>query len=126
VAKVWEALTDINKINQWFFKLEDFKAELGFAFSFSGNDNGVKVTHECVITELIPEQKLSYSFIYQGYPQKSTVSFALFPEGEKTKLVLVHSDLEILSKGSPQFGRHKFLGGWTYLVNSLNDFLNKE
>jgi uncharacterized protein YndB with AHSA1/START domain len=125
VSKVWEALTDINKINQWFFKLEDFKAELGFAFSFSGNDDGVKVVHECVITELIPERKLSYSFIYSGYPQKSTVTFALFPEGEKTRLILTHSDLENFAKGSPQYAREKFLGGWTHLTNKLNDFLNQ-
>ncbi len=126
VDKVWQALTDINKINQWFFKLEDFKAELGFAFSFSGNDNGVKVVHECIITELIPERKLSYSFIYSGYPQQSSVTFALFPEGKKTKLILTHSDLEEFSKGSPQYAREKFLGGWTYLANKLNDYLNQQ
>lgn len=122
--RVWDALTNVNKLNQWFFKLEDFKAELGFAFSFSGNDNGVKVVHECVITEIVPGRKLSYSFIYQGYPQKSNVTFALFPEGGKTRLVLTHSELEEFSKGSPQYAREKFMGGWTYLVNKLGEFLN--
>lgn len=123
VGQVWDALTDIDKLNQWFFKLEEFKAAPGFAFNFSGNDNGVKVVHECVITEVVPMSKLSYSFIYSGFPQKSHVTFALFPDGEKTRLVLTHSELEEMSKGSPMFGREKFLGGWTYLTGKLDEYL---
>lgn len=125
VERVWDALTDIYKLNEWFFKLEDFKATPGFAFSFSGNDNGVKVVHECVVTEVVPMQKLTYSFIYSGYPQKSYVTFVLFPEGDKTKLILTHSELEEIAKGSPMYGRHKFLGGWTYLTGKLAEFLDK-
>lgn len=125
VGRVWDALTDIDKLNQWFFKLEDFKAELGFAFSFTGNDNGVKVVHECVVTEIVPMRKLTYSFIYSGYPQKSYVTFALFSEGEKTKLILTHSELEEIAKGSPQYAREKFRGGWTYLAGKLGEFLDK-
>ncbi|MCC8424267.1 SRPBCC domain-containing protein [Mucilaginibacter sp. UR6-11] len=123
--KVWQALTDINKINQWFFQLEDFKPEVGFAFSFSGNDNGTRVVHESVIKEVIPGKKLAYSMIYKDYPQESLVTFELFDEGDKTRLVLTHSQLAEIAKGSPMYAREKFLGGWTYLAGKLDDFLNK-
>ena len=93
VDKVWQTLTDLSKIDEWFFKLEDLKAGLGFVLSFSGNDKDEKKIHECVITELIHARKLSYSFIYKDYPQRSEVTFTLFPEGEKTRLILTHSDL---------------------------------
>lgn len=93
VDKVWQTLTDLSKIDEWFFKLEDLKAGLGFVLSFSGNDKDEKKIHKCVITELIHARKLSYSFIYKDYPQRSEVTFTLFPEGEKTRLILTHSDL---------------------------------
>lgn len=121
---VWQAITEVDIINQWFFQLNDFKAEVGFAFEFSGNDNGTKVVHQCVVITVIPEKKLSYSLIYSGYPQQSLVTYELFEEGEQTRFVLTHSNLDELSKGSPLFARHKFFGGWTYLANKLNNLLN--
>jgi uncharacterized protein YndB with AHSA1/START domain len=124
--KVWQALTDVEKINQWFFQLPDFKAQVGFAFSFSGKDNGVRVVHESVIKEVIPGKKLAYSMIYQDHPQESLVTFELFDEGDKTRLLFTHSGLEEMAKGSPLFAREKFLGGWTYLTDKLSTFLNNQ
>ncbi|MDB5029571.1 SRPBCC domain-containing protein [Mucilaginibacter sp.] len=126
VDTVWRALTDIAQINEWFFKLEDFKPEVGFSFSFSGNDGGTVVVHECVVKEVIAGKKLAYSFIYSGYPGDSLVTYELFAEGEGTKLVLTHSNLENMLNGSPMFAREKFVGGWTYLTGKLKNFLEKE
>ena len=33
-AKVWKALTDKDKMRQWYFDLKEFKPEVGFEFSF--------------------------------------------------------------------------------------------
>lgn len=41
IAEVWQAITDNEKMQQWYFKLEDFKPEVGFTFRFSGTDKGV-------------------------------------------------------------------------------------
>jgi len=36
VSKVWEAITDHTKMQEWYFKLADFKPEVGFKFTFEG------------------------------------------------------------------------------------------
>ena len=39
VQKVWEAITDKEKMKQWYFALSDFKPEIGFEFNFPGKGN---------------------------------------------------------------------------------------
>jgi uncharacterized protein YndB with AHSA1/START domain len=60
--KVWKALTNIDQIRQWYFKLEDFKAEPGFEFQFEGGPDDRKYLHKCRITEVVPGKKLKYSW----------------------------------------------------------------
>jgi len=36
VDMVWQAITDKNKMKQWYFDLAEFKKEVGFELSFSG------------------------------------------------------------------------------------------
>lgn len=33
---VWQAITDNDKMKQWYFQLPNFKAEVGFKFQFLG------------------------------------------------------------------------------------------
>jgi len=34
--RVWEAITDNNKMKEWYFDIPDFKPEVGFEFTFNG------------------------------------------------------------------------------------------
>jgi uncharacterized protein YndB with AHSA1/START domain len=43
VGKVWEALTDRYKMEQWYFKLKEFKPEVGFEFSFIGGSEAIAI-----------------------------------------------------------------------------------
>ena len=36
IDKVWQAITDKEKMKQWYFDLSDFKPEVGFEFTFPG------------------------------------------------------------------------------------------
>ena len=36
VNVLWKAITDKDEMKQWYFDLEEFKAEPGFKFSFTG------------------------------------------------------------------------------------------
>ena len=36
VEKVWQAITDKDKMKKWYFDLEEFKPEVGFEFQFYG------------------------------------------------------------------------------------------
>ena len=124
VSQVWEALTVNEKRKQWFFQLGDFKPEIGFTFRFSGTDKGVTFWHQCVIKEVIPLKKLSYSWRYEEYPGDSLVTIELFEVGEKTKLKLTHAGLETFPADNPSFAKESFAKGWTHITGtSLRKFL---
>jgi uncharacterized protein YndB with AHSA1/START domain len=125
VEKVWEALTDRDKMKEWYFDLDAFEARVGFRFQFYGENDGEKFLHQCVVTAVVPEKLLSYSWRYADYPGDSELSFELFPENGKTRLKLTHKGLETFPAG-PDFARTNFVEGWTYLTGkSLRDFVEK-
>lgn len=116
---VWKAISDLDHMRQWYFKLAEFKAEKGFRFQFTaGPEDGIQYVHLCEVTEVIPHQKLTYSWVYEGYEGMSYVSFELAAEGEKTKLTLTHTGLDTFPD-SPDFARHNFMAGWTAFITEL-------
>lgn len=123
--RVWQAITDNAKMKQWYFQLEDFKAEVGFAFEFTAENEGVKYVHECVVTSVELERTLAYSWRYKDYPGDSIVTFELFPEGDKTKIRLTHEGLESFPD-LRDFKRESFAAGWNDIIgNILKEFVEK-
>ena len=125
--KVWKALTDENEMKYWYFDLEEFKAETGFQFRFTGGPSPEKqYLHLCEIIEVIPEKKLTYSWRYEGYEGKSFVAFELFEQDDKTLLRLTHMGLETFPAENTDFAVHNFEAGWDEIINtSLKNYLEK-
>lgn len=124
--KVWQAITDKNKMKQWYFDLEEFKPEVGFEFRFYGGSEEKQYLHICRITEVIPGKKLTHTWTYEGYPGESFLTFELFNEGNKTRLKLTHAGLETFPSDSPDFARTSFTAGWTHIIGtSLKEYLEK-
>jgi uncharacterized protein YndB with AHSA1/START domain len=121
VALVWRAITTKEDMHRWFFKLEKFKAEVGFEFDFTVEHEGNTYCHFCKVTEVMPQRKLAFTWRYKGHEGDSLVMFELFAEGTKTKLKLTHEGLETFPK-TPQFARKNFEGGWNYISTALQDF----
>jgi uncharacterized protein YndB with AHSA1/START domain len=125
--EVWKAITDKNKMKQWYFDLPEFKAEVGFEFSFSGGPPERSYLHLCKVTEAVKGKKLTYSWRYEGYEGNSFVTFELFPEGNKTRLKLTHKGLETFPASNPDFAKENFVAGWNQIIgNSLKFFLEKK
>jgi len=126
-ASVWEAITDKDKMKQWYFDLAEFRAEVGFEFSFMGENEGRKFKHLCRITEVVPGEKLAHTWRYEGYPGTSTVTFGLFDEGGKTRVKLTHEGIETFPVNEHKdFAKENFLGGWNYILGtSLKNYLEK-
>ncbi len=124
---VWLAITDKDLMKQWYFNLPEFKAEAGFTFEFTGGEEGGKqFLHRCVITEVVIEKKLTYTWCYVGYAGVSYVTFELFDEGENTRLELTHAGIETFPADVAAFTYHNFEAGWNQIINSsLKDFLEK-
>ncbi|MFB6456214.1 SRPBCC domain-containing protein [Chitinophaga sp. Hz27] len=122
IESVWDALTNNEKLKQWYISMPEFKAVQGFTFSFPCTDHGEEFVNLCEVTEVIPGHKLAYSWRHEGHEGESNVSFELYAEGSKTRLVLTHVGLE--SFAGDIFPRSGFEKGWDYFINeTLPQFL---
>jgi uncharacterized protein YndB with AHSA1/START domain len=126
VSRVWQAITNIEQMRQWYFDIADFRPELGFEFQFSGCSDNEEFIHHCRVTAVIPEKKISHTWVYEGHEGSSEVTWELFPEGDKTKLVLTHTGLESFPN-KPDFAVSSFSAGWNDILGrSLKEFVEKE
>ncbi len=123
--QVWNAITNKDKIKQWYFDLAEFMPEVGFEFQFTGQGfKGESYLHLCRIIEVAPQQKLKHTWTYEGYEGYSVVTFDLFAEGEETKVRLTHEGMESFPQDNNDFARQNFVEGWTYIIKtSLKKFL---
>src|SRR5690606_8291397 len=63
VRRVWEALTNKEQMKQWYFDVDDFRAEEGFSFRFAGQGRkGEHYVHICTVTKVVPGKVLQYSW----------------------------------------------------------------
>jgi len=125
-ASVWRALTDNSEMKNWYFHLADFKPEVGFRFQFEGGNENKTFTHLCEITEVIPGEKIAYTWKYEGYPGCSEVTFQLIPEGDKTRIKVTHEGLETFPP-SPDFAKENFREGWNAIIGTnLKKFVEKK
>ena len=127
IGRVWDAITNNDKMKEWYFKMEDFKPEVGFKFTFEGSNKGKIFVHLCEITEVVPGEKLTHSWTYQEYPGESFVTWELFDEGDnKTRVRLTHIGLETF-RNDTDLPRENFVKGWTHITGaSLKNYLEKE
>lgn len=123
--KVWNALTDIKQLKQWFFPMmEAFEPTIGFTTQWDVHHNGNLYPHKIVVTESVPNQLIAYTWQYVGFPGNSIVSFALESIGSQTKLTLTHTVTESFEENKyPDFSRESFKQGWTHFVGSLQKFV---
>jgi uncharacterized protein YndB with AHSA1/START domain len=125
---VWRYLTEAELRQQWFMGGTDAKPDSEFDLVTDhdklSDDPNVpyldgyaqfkgRVWHEKVL-RFEPPRLLETTF--QG-GQNGTVTYELFPEGEKTRLVLTHSGI-VSGTGARDFG-----GGWTSHLTVLQERL---
>jgi uncharacterized protein YndB with AHSA1/START domain len=126
VQKVWKAITDRDQMAQWYFDLKEFKPEVGFEFTFYGGDEKRQWEHHCRVTEVIPNSKLAYTWRYPGYTGDSLVTWELFDQNGKTKLVLTHTGLHTFNAEEAGFKKSDFVAGWTeFITVRLKDFVER-
>jgi uncharacterized protein YndB with AHSA1/START domain len=124
VARVWEALTGVDQMRQWYFDLKEFEPQVGFEFEFVVEHEGNHYHHLCKVTEVIPQKKIAYTWRYKGEPGDSLAIFELFPEGNQTRIKLTHTGIETFPK-TPAYARKNFEAGWTAIAADLEQFLQK-
>ena len=127
ISLVWKAITNRDQMKLWYFDLPEFIPEVGCEFKFMGGPaEDRQYQHICKVTEVIPDQKIAYTWRYDGYPGNSLVAFELFDEGDQTSLKLTHEGLETFPAEQPDLAKENFVIGWNWLIGtSLKDYLEK-
>ncbi|NUY82017.1 SRPBCC domain-containing protein [Flavobacterium sp. MAH-1] len=130
IQKVWQAISDKDKMVQWYFPMmEDFKPQVGFVTQFDvvHPESGNHYQHKWTVTEALDQRKLSYEWNYPDYPGNGLLTFELEPNGDKTHLKLTFKALESFEPQKyPELSMANFNEGWTYFTNALADFVNKQ
>lgn len=125
--KVWRALTEPELIAQWLMP-NDFKLELGHKFTFQAFPipaAGFGGTGHSEVLEFEPEKLLRIA--WRAAPEDrssldSTVTFALEPEGQGTRLFLTHDGFD--PDDPHQAASRRFLGsGWPGVLGGIADVL---
>lgn len=128
-SAVWKALTDVETMKEWYFAINEFKAEPGFEFHFFGGDESCQYYHACKVMEVKESEKLVHTWSYpQNFDAISLVTWEIFAQGDHTMVRLIHNGVENFGSGSdPNFSRESFDTGWEYIVKTgLKDFLEKD
>ncbi len=126
IAAVWDAITNNDAMKQWYFKLPEFRPEVGFEFEFEGGPPDKEpYLHKCKIIEVIPMKKLAHTWRYEGWKGHTVVTWELFEDGANTRLRLTHSGLEsFVQNNNPDLDAKNFEAGWTDIIGrSLKEFV---
>ena len=127
IDKVWNAITELDQMTQWFFEnIPSFKPEVGFETRFDVHVEDKIFPHLWKITEVIPMEKITYNWHYEGYAGDAYVTFELFELNDQTKLRLTNTVVESFSEDIPEFSRKMTIEGWSYFIKaSLKEYLDK-
>jgi len=127
IGKVWNAITKLDEMKQWFFKeIESFKPEVGFETQFVVQVDDRKFLHLWKLIEVIPMKKITYNWRYDHIPGDSLVMFELLEQNDQTKLKLTHEVIESFPEDIPEFSLESGIEGWTYFIKeSLKEYLDK-
>jgi len=121
---VWNAITQIDQMKQWFFEqIKTFEPVVGFETSFVVKSGDIVFPHLWRITEVIPENKIVYSWKYEGYAGNSFVTFEVNPQDNGTQLKITNDIVEDFTEDIPEFKPESCLAGWEYFLNRLDLYL---
>lgn len=128
VAVLWKAITDPDQMRQWFFgAMADFKPEVGFETQFNVRCDDHDYLHLWKVTDVLPQQRISYQWRYGGCPGDSSVTWELSEESGGARLRLTHTGQETFPQDDPNFKRESCQAGWDFFLHeSLKGFLDRQ
>lgn len=123
--QIWKAITNKNEMKKWYFDLENFIPEIGFEFQFLGETKTRKYLHICKIIEVVPKQKICYSWRYDEIPGETTVCFEIEQiSKENTNLILTQKGFDSFPSDMEDLSIENFTKGWNFILGtSLRNYL---
>jgi uncharacterized protein YndB with AHSA1/START domain len=126
-SKVWQTITDIDKMKDWYFDMPVFKTEIGFTFKLYGEKEDKKYPISCRIIELEMGKKIAYTWNYDDFPMETVVCFEIIEMGTLSKLKFSHSGLEKIPSKYKEVSRDVHELGWEAIIgDSFKYYVEKD
>lgn len=123
--RVWEALTEKEKLNLWYFDIPGFELKKDAEFNFYESKGG-NTYHYCIkILDFKPQEFLQYVWSHPSESKGSSiVSWYLIPRGSATAVRIVHEGIENFEDAGALLERTKYEKSWNNILGtSLANFL---
>jgi uncharacterized protein YndB with AHSA1/START domain len=126
VEKLWNAITDRNQMVQWYFEqISSFEPVVGHKTEFTVTVEDRDFVHQWEVTEVIPQNLISYSWKYKGIAGAGAVTWALSEKVAGSALRFTCTGVETFPQDDPLFTREAGENGWRYFINDrLKSFLD--
>ena len=117
-ARLWQAITDQDEMVQWYFaEIADFRPVVGHQVEFVVPVGDRRFVHQWEITAVEPEERISYSWQYEGIAGIGAVTWEISARAGGSALRLTNEGLETFPQDDPLFTREAAEQGWRYFVN---------
>ena len=124
INKVWNAISKQEEISAWFISA-DFKAEAGYKYTFTADEESGCTQITGVVKEANP-YTLIYTWMVKGTETETTVKWVLEKADDKTKLYLEHSGISKYPGDTAVKMFSSFDAGWDNCVSELSKYLTQE
>ena len=124
IDKVWQAISKAEDISTWFIPA-DFKAEKGYQYTFTSPPNEKSCTVISGEVQHASPYLLIYTWIVADTKTETTVTWALEPTQEGTKLTLEHSGISNYAGETAIAMFESFNGGWDNCISGLTGYLKE-
>jgi uncharacterized protein YndB with AHSA1/START domain len=116
-AKLWEALTNPDFIQQYFFGRRNTSTwQVGDPIE-SRSPEG-ELEWQGKILKSIPEQEIVFTFDHLTDEPPSTVRYQIEPQGELVQLTIIHEDFQEISPI-----RDRVQNGWPAIIEGIKSLL---
>ena len=118
-AKLWEALTNPDFIQQYFFGCRNTSTwQVGDAIE--SRDPEGELSWKGTILKSIPEREVVFTFDHLTDEPPSTVRYSIEPQGEMVQLTITHEDFQEVSAI-----RDRVKNGWPGIIEGIKSLLEK-
>ena len=121
--KIWHALTQKDKMKEWYFDIPDFELKEGAEFNFYEPGDARLFHHKCVIKEIVSNKKFSHTWTHPEHSKgESTVTWTLDEQENGTLVTLTHSGIESFVDAGPDFAPENYQMGWNGFMFILKNY----
>ena len=122
---VWSALTRLDEMRLWYFdNIDEFKPEVGSRSQFPVVSEDRTFTHLWEVTEVVPNERISYVWQYEEYPGESLLTFTIQSRENAVQVKIITDILKDFPDGIPEFQRESCRDGWEYFMGRLKKYLS--